>query len=489
MKYIGVDLGTSSVKIILINEKGVIEKKVKREYPLLIPQDGYSEQDPKEWYDKTIDGLKELACGCENDIAGIGIAGQMHGLVTLDANDEPIRPAILWNDGRSSKETDYLNNEIGKDKLVAYTGNIAFAGFTAPKILWMKNNEKDKFDRIKKIMLPKDYLVYRLTGVFSTDYSDAAGMLLLDVEKKCWSKEMCDICSIDVSMLPKLYESYDVVGSVKKDILEQLGIKRDVKVVAGAGDNAGSAIGTGTTQDGRCNISIGTSGTVFISTDSYKKVSNNTIHNFCHANGKYHLMGCILSAASANQWFISDILGTKEYDKERAAISLSDLGENKVTFLPYLMGDRTPINDVSARGVFLGMSLDTKRHHMVEAVLEGVTYALRDSLELAREAGVVIKKATLVGGGAVSEIWQHIISDIMNIDIEILETNEGPSLGGAILAAYALGEFKSLDEAANSINKVVKVVKPDNERVLKYEKGYKKYKSIYPALKGIFEIH
>ncbi|MCQ2610036.1 MAG: xylulokinase, partial [Lachnospiraceae bacterium] len=336
----------------------------------------------------------------------------------------------------------------------------------------------EDFSKIKKIMLPKDYLVYKLTGSFVTDYSDAAGMLLLDVEHKCWSKEMCDICSISEDLLPKLHESYDIVGEIKKEYLDEIGLKTNVKVVAGAGDNAGSAIGTGTIADGRCNISIGTSGTVFISTDSYKKVSNNAIHNFCHSNGKYHLMGCILSAASANKWFISDILGTKEYDKERSAITLDDLGNNKVYFLPYLMGDRTPINDVNARGVFLGMSMDTKRSHMVEAVLEGVSYALRDSLELAKEAGIKITKATLVGGGAVSEIWQHIICDIMNIDIEILESNEGPSLGAAILAAYADGVFKNLEDAANAINKVIKVVKPDKARAEKYEVCYKKYKSI-----------
>ena len=297
---------------------------------------------------------------------------------------------------------------------------------------------------------------------------------------------MCEICGINVSMLPELHESYDIVGKLTKDLRKELNLPHDVSVVAGAGDNAGSAIGTGTIENGKCNISIGTSGTVFISTDKYSEITNNAIHNFCHATGKYHLMGCILSAASCNKWFMDNILKTKDYAKEQEPIDIKMLGENKIIFLPYLMGERTPINNVDARGVFFGLSLDTKREDMVLAVLEGVAFALRDSVELARSAGITIKKATLVGGGAISKVWQEVIANVSNIELEILESNEGPSLGGAILAAFARGKFESLSAAAKKANSVVKIVEPTKEIVIKYNEKYKKYKSLYNSLEKEF---
>ena len=248
-----------------------------------------------------------------------------------------IRPAILWNDGRTQKQTDYLNNEIGKDKLSEYTANIAFAGFTAPKILWMRENEPDNFNKIQKIMLPKDYLAYKLSGTFCTDYSDASGMLLLDVKNKCWSKQMLEICGVSEEQLPKLFESYEVVGTLKEDIANELGLSKEVKIIAGAGDNAAAAVGTGTVGDGMCNISLGTSGTIFIFSKTFGVDSNNALHSFDHADGYYHLMGCMLSAASCNKWWMDEILKTKEYSKEQEGIT--KLGENHVFYLPYLMGE------------------------------------------------------------------------------------------------------------------------------------------------------
>ena len=278
-------------------------------------------------------GLKELLEKCDKSkVAGISFGGQMHGLVALDADDQVIRPAILWNDGRTAKQTDYLNQVIGKEKLSQYTANIAFAGFTAPKILWMKENEPDNFAKIAKIMLPKDYLAYRLSGSFCTDYSDASGMLLLDVQHRCWSREMMEICSVKEEQLPRLYESYEVVGTLKKEIAGELGVSPEVKVIAGAGDNAAAAVGTGTVGDGRCNISLGTSGTVFISSKTFGVDKYNALHSFDHADGAYHLMGCMLSAASCNKWWMDDILKTKNYSEEQAGITR--LGENHVYFLP-----------------------------------------------------------------------------------------------------------------------------------------------------------
>ena len=314
MIYIGIDLGTSAVKLLAMDENGTILKTVSKEYPLFFPHPGWSEQNPEDWFTQSVEGMKELTEGIDRSkVAGIGFGGQMHGLVTLDENDKVMRPAILWNDGRSQKETEYLNNEIGKDKLSQYTANIAFAGFTAPKILWMKKNEPEKFAKIAKIMLPKDYLAYKLSGTFCTEYSDASGMLLLDARNKCWSKEMLDICGIREEQLPKLYESYEVVGNLKPEIAEELGLGTDVKVIAGAGDNAAAAVGTGTVGDGQCNISLGTSGTIFISSKTFGVDQYNALHSFAHADGNYHLMGCMLSAASCNKWWMDEILKTKEY--------------------------------------------------------------------------------------------------------------------------------------------------------------------------------
>ena len=311
MYYIGVDLGTSAVKLLLMDEAGRILNVVSKEYPLYFPNPGWSEQKPEDWYDKSIEGIKELIKGFDVDkVAGISFGGQMHGLVILDGNDKVIRPAILWNDGRTIQENDYLNNVIGKDKLSAYTANISFTGFTAPKILWVKNNEPENFARIRKIMLPKDYLAYRLTGVHCTDYSDASGMLLLDVKNKCWSKEMIEICGIKEEMLPKLFESFEKVGTLKSEVARELGLSDGVIVAAGAGDNAAAAVGTGTVGNGSCNISLGTSGTIFISSDIFGVDENNALHSFAHADGHFHLMGCMLSAASCNKWWMDEIIGT-----------------------------------------------------------------------------------------------------------------------------------------------------------------------------------
>lgn len=487
--YIGVDLGTSSVKLLLMNGEGKIINIVSREYPLYFPKEGYSEQNPEDWLRETKTGIKELIKGIDSkDVKGLGIAGQMHGLVILDKDDKVLRPAILWNDGRTGVETKYLNEEIGRDKLSKYTNNIAFTGFTAPKILWVKNNEKEIFDKINKIMLPKDYITYMLTGIHATDYSDASGMLLLDVKNKKWSKEMCDICFIKEEMLPKLYESFDVVGSIKEEVAVELGLTNDVKVVAGAGDNAGAAIGTGTSEDGRCNISLGTSGTIFMSTDKSLLDKNNALHSFCHSNGKYHLMGCMLSAASCNMWWLSDIIGTKDYDKEVSEISDKDLGENNVFFLPYLMGERSPHNNEKARAVFFGMSMDTKRKDMTQAVYEGVAFALRDQLDIARKEGLVVKRSTICGGGSKSELWCKIIANTLNIELDILETNEGPSLGAAMLASVGCKEYNNVDDCIKKIVKAVKTIKPEKDLVDKYDKKYNKFKAIYPALKEIYNM-
>ena len=486
MLYIGVDLGTSAVKLLLMNEEGKIEKIVSREYPLSFPHPGWSEQKPEDWWTQSIEGIKELTAECDkSQVAGISFGGQMHGLVILDENDEVIRPAILWNDGRTTKETAYLNEVIGKDKLSEYTANIAFAGFTAPKILWVKENEPENFKRIKKIMLPKDYLAYKLSGTHCSDMSDASGMLLMDVKNRCWSKEMLDICGITEEQMPKLFESYEVVGTLKPELAEELGIPATCKIVAGAGDNAAAAVGTGTVGDGMCNISLGTSGTIFISSKTFGVDSNNALHSFDHADGYYHLMGCMLSAASCNKWWMDEILKTKEYSKEQEGIT--KLGENHVFYLPYLMGERSPHNDPKARATFIGMSMDTTREEMTQAVLEGVAFGLRDSLEVARSLGIKIERTKICGGGAKSPLWKKIIANVMNLKVDVIESEEGPGYGGAILAAVGCGEYDSVQEATDQLVKVVDTVEPDDKLVAKYEAKYQQFREIYPALKSVFQ--
>ncbi len=487
MLYIGVDLGTSAVKLLLMDETGAIKNMVSKEYPLSFPNPGWSEQNPEDWYEKTMEGLKELVADFEKDkIAGISFGGQMHGLVTLDEKDQVIRPAILWNDSRSTKETNYFNEVVGKETLSNYTANIAFTGFTAPKILWMKENEHEKFAKIKKIMLPKDYLAYRLSGAFCSDYSDASGMLLLDVEHKCWSKEMMELCGITEEQLPTLYESYDVVGTLKEEVAKELGLPATVKVIAGAGDNAAAAIGTGTVGEGNCNISLGTSGTIFISSKQFKVDPHNALHSFAHADGHYHLMGCMLSAASCNKWWMEEILKTTDFDKEQEEIVT--LGENQVFYLPYLMGERSPHNDPKARATFIGMTMDTTREEMTQAVLEGVIFALRDSLEVARSLGIKIERTKICGGGAKSLLWKKMVANILNLKVEVIESEQGPALGGAILAAVGCGEYEDVESAVGQFVTVVETIEPEQELVEKYQERYQKFKQIYPALKPVFQV-
>ncbi len=485
MLYIGVDLGTSAVKLLLMDEKGTIEKIVSKEYPLYFPKPGWSEQNPEDWLAQTLEGIKELTSGCEKDqVAGIGFGGQMHGLVALDQEDRVIRPAILWNDGRTGEETDYLNQVIGKERLSGCTANIAFAGFTAPKILWMKKHEPENFARICRIMLPKDYIAYKLSGSFCTDVSDASGMLLLDVKNRCWSKEMLEICGIREEQLPKLYESSQAVGTLRPELAAELGLPETVKIIAGAGDNAAAAVGTGTVGEGMCNISLGTSGTIFISSREFRVDDNNALHAFAHADGHYHLMGCMLSAASCNKWWSEEILKTADFAGEQADIE--KLGENRVFYLPYLMGERSPHNNPDARAMFIGMSMDTTRADMTQAVLEGVAFGLRDSLEVAKSLGIKLERTKICGGGAKSPLWKRIIANVMNLKVDVIESEEGPALGGAMLAAVGCGVYPSVEAIARKLVKVVETIEPEPELAAKYEERYQEFRRIYPTVKELF---
>lgn len=485
--YIGIDLGTSSTKLLLVDVDGSVLNTCTIDYPLIFPHPGWSEQNPSDWWNAVLTGVPSLLKGFDSSkVAGIGCGGQMHGLVVLDKEDSVIRPAILWNDGRTEKEVEYLNNTIGKDKLSEYTANIAFAGFTAPKILWMKNNEIEKFNQISKIMLPKDYINYLLTGIHCCDYSDASGMLLLDVKNKCWSKEMLKICGISESQMPKLFESYELVGIVKDDIADTLGLPHGVKVCAGAGDNAAAAIGTGVAGSGGCNISLGTSGTIFISSEKFEVDPNNALHAFVHADGGYHLMGCMLSAASCNKWFVEDILRSNDFAAEQVDITENKLGNNRVFFLPYLMGERSPINDINARSTFIGMSMDTTRSDMVQAIFEGVAFAIRDSFEVAKSLGISIPRSMICGGGSKSPLWCKIMANVLGIELDIPVTEQGPGYGGAMLAMVCCGEYKDVISASKELIHVKDTIMPSKELTTKYEEKYNKFKEIYPTCKDLF---
>ena len=335
-------------------------------------------------------------------------------------------------------------------------------------------------------MLPKDYINYILTGVHSCDYSDASGMLLLDVQNKCWSQRMLEICGITQEQMPQLFESYQCIGTVTPEMARQLGIPQTVKVVAGAGDNAAAAVGTGVVGNGGCNISLGTSGTIFISSDTFGVDPNNALHAFAHADGGWHLMGCMLSAASCNKWLCDEILQTTDYAKEQKDITPEKLGENHVFFLPYLMGERSPINDTNARGTFIGMTMDTTRADLVQAVLEGVAFAIRDSFEVARSLGIAIPTTKICGGGSKSPLWKTIFANVLGIPLEIVKTEQGPRYGGAMLAMVGCGQFESVQVAADALVSVASTVEPDPNLTAAYEKRYQQFRKIYPAVKQLF---
>ncbi|MCI8619597.1 MAG: xylulokinase [Oscillospiraceae bacterium] len=487
MLYIGIDLGTSAVKLLLMDEQGKILNIISRAYPLEFPNPGWSQQNPADWRKAVLEGIPALLEGFDKEqVVGIGAGGQMHGLVVLDENDCIIRPAILWNDGRTAKQVDYLNEVVGKKRLSELTANIAFAGFTAPKLLWMKENEPELFARIKKVMLPKDYINYILTGVHCTDYSDASGMLLLDVANKCWSQEMLELCGLTEAQMPRLFESYEAVGTLLPEIAAQFGLPESVKVAAGAGDNAAAAVGTGTVGEGGCNISLGTSGTVFISAKNFRVDENNALHAFAHADGGYHLMGCMLSAASCNKWLMDDIFQTEDYAAEQAKIQEEKLGENHVYFLPYLMGERSPINDTNARGVFFGMTMDTSREDLTQAVLEGVAFAIRDSVEVAKKLGISIPQSKICGGGAKSPLWKKIMANVLNVSLQCVASEQGPGLGGAMLAMVACGAFASVEEACDKLVTVSETIFPEPALAARYEARYQQFRKIYPACKPLF---
>jgi len=484
MLTVGIDIGTSAVKLLAMDKNGKVLRTVSRDYPLYMYDDGRSEQDPQDWWNQTADGLKELCDGL-GDIVAVSFSGQMHGLVALDENDNVLRRAILWNDQRTGAQCDYLNKTIGREVLLENAANVALTGFTAPKILWVKEHEPEIFAKIKKIMLPKDYIAYKLSGVFATDYSDASGMLLLDVQKQDWSEKMLEIVGVKREQLAKLYHSYEAIGTVTPEAAKETGLPTTAKVVIGGGDQAVGAIGSGIVSEGMCSVSLGTSGVLFVAADNFAvDKSPAAIHAFCHSTGKYHFMGVTLSAAGSNKWWVEEVLSTEDYAAEQK--NIDKIGKNPVYFLPYLSGERTPHNDPLARGAFVGMNATTTRADMTQAVMEGVTFSLRDILVRVRELGANVKTARIIGGGAKSPLWCQMTADILGLKVEKIQASEGPAFGAAILAMVGAGAFANVEEACSKLIAISETYSPCQEIAALYDQRYPIYKNLYTALKDSF---
>lgn len=498
MSYLlGIDLGTTGVKVLLLDKSGHLVDSLTREYPLLTPRPGWAEQNPADWKENTLTALREIReRNKEKDIAAIGLTGQMHGAVLLDGKGEVIRPAILWCDQRTNRESEEIHEIFGYEKFLAITGNPALTGFTAPKILWVKKNEPENFRKISRILLPKDYLRFILTGDFFSDVSDASGTSLFEVRKRNWSQEIIKGLQLKSEWLPEVKESVEVTGTISKEVAKITGIKEGTPVVAGAGDQAASAFGCGIIEEGIISVTLGTSGVIFASTDTMKREEEGKLHSFCHAvRGKWHLMGVMLSAGGSFRW-LRDTLGKeeKEMGKKEGIDPYQILtrqaekvpaGSEGVMFLPYLAGERTPHQDPYARGVFFGISLKTTKAHLIRSVLEGIAFGLNDSLKLMKEMGVKIEEVRIVGGGARSSFWREIISSVFELPIYTLKAEEGSSYGAALLAGVGSAIFKDEREAAKVVK--IKDKTPPVEKYMKvYRKTYPLFGELYHSLKKEF---
>lgn len=498
MNYLlGIDLGTTGVKALLVDEKGRVVDSSVRNYPLLVPRPGWAEQDPEEWEKASFQALRDLTERHEGErILAIGLTGQMHGAVLLDAGGEVIRPPILWCDQRTVEESEEIHRIFGYERFLEITGNPALTGFTAPKILWVRKKEPDNFRRLRKILLPKDYLRYLLTGELITDVTDASGTSLFEVVNRRWSKEVLKGLGLKEDNLPPVQESPEISGRVTREAAKKTGLKEGTPVVSGAGDQAASAFGCGIIREGLISVTLGTSGVVFASLDKFRREERGRLHAFCHAvRGKWHLMGVILSAGGSLRWF-RDVLGREEireaaekgidpYTLLTEKASSIPPGSEGVLFLPYLAGERTPHQDPFARGVFFGISLKTQKGHLTRCILEGISYGLKDSLELMRNLGVKIEEVRLVGGGARSSLWRRILAGVFQLPLYTLEVEEGSSYGAALLAGVGGGVFSDEEEASRAV-KIKDKIEPLEKEAEIYGKIYPLFKELYASLRDKF---
>lgn len=498
---IGVDCGTSGTKTVLFDESGKVIASKTIEYPMYQPKNGYAEQDPADWSNAMVNTIKAVMTQSgvsKDDVKGVGISGQMHGLVMLDKDGNVLRKSIIWCDQRTANEVEEMNQKLGEKKLIEITANPALTGWTAAKILWVKNNEPEIYEKCAHILLPKDYLRFILTGEFATEVSDASGMQLLDVPNRCWSDEVLSALDIDKNLLGKVYESCEVTGEITAKMAELTGLKAGTIVVGGAGDNAAAAVGTGVVEDGKAFTTIGTSGVVFAHTSNISIDPKGRVHTCCAAvPNSWHVMGVTQGAGLSLKWFRDNfcnaeketaaLMGVDEYylmDKEAETVPV---GANRLLYLPYLMGERTPHLDPDARGTFFGLSAMHTKKDMLRAVLEGVSYSLRDCVEVFREMNINVSDMMACGGGGTSPLWRSMLADLYNCPVKTVASKEGPALGVALLATVGAGIYSSVPEACKAVIKTDKTQEPIENNVPEYEKYYQLYREIYPALKASFK--
>lgn len=498
---IGIDVGTTGAKTLLIDDRGSVVQSVTVEYPMYTPHPLWAEQDPEDWWQATVRSIGQALKHSQIDpteIAGIGLTGQMHGMVMLDGQGNVLRPCIMWNDQRTAAQCEWIMNSVGRERFLELTLNPALPGFTAPKIIWTRENEPDIYARAAKVLLPKDYIRYRLTGVYATEVSDASGTVLLGVAERAWSEQVLEALGIPAEWMPECVESPEVTGRIIPEVADLTGLPVGLPVVGGAGDQAASAVGTGIVEPGLVSVTIGTSGVVFAYTATPTRDPEGRLHTFCHAvPGKWHVMGVTLSAGGSLRW-VRDTLGSSE--KQVAALSGVDpyeiliaeaanapAGCEGLIFLPYLTGERTPYPDPNARGTFFGLTLRHDKRHMVRAVMEGVAFSLRDSMELFRDLAVPIEQVRATGGGSRSLVWCQILADVFGTELVTVNVTEGSAYGAALLAGVGTGVYGSVPEACSATVLIVDRIEPIAEKRAAYDQYYSVYRSLYRALKPAFD--
>jgi len=496
VKYlIGIDIGTSGTKTVLFDTDGNVINSNTVEYPLYQPQNGWAEQEPTDWWNATVDTLKVVMKDIDStQIAGIGLSGQMHGLVMLDEDGEVIRKSIIWCDGRTAKECEEITSKVGADRLIEITANPALTGFTASKILWVRNNEPANYAKCKHILLPKDYIRYKLTGEFATDVSDASGMQLLDIANRRWSDEVLEKLDIDKNLLAKVYESPEVTGYITSEIASITDLATGTIVVGGAGDNAAAAVGTGVVKDNTAFTTIGTSGVVYAHTSSMVIDKKGRVHTFCSAvPGAWHVMGVTQAAGLSLKWFRDNFCGSEIETAKNMGVDpyylmdkeaeQSPIGCNKLIYLPYLMGERTPHLDPNCRGVFFGLSAIHQKRDMIRSVMEGVSFSLCDCMEVLRDMDVNIDEMLACGGGGTSTVWRQMLADMYACPVKTVVSKEGPALGVAILAGVGAGIYSSVESGCDIVIRTNPEQQPITANTEKYNKIYSVYKGLYISLK------
>jgi len=501
MKYVvGLDVGTTGTKTLLIDERGHVAARALAEYPLLSPKPGWAEQDPAQWWHACVKTLREVMSSSgvnARDVLGIGLTGQMHGSVFLDSKNGVVRPPILWCDQRTAEQCEAITEKIGASRLIELVSNPALTGFTAPKIIWLRENEPDNYAKVVKVLLPKDYIRFKLTGEFATEVSDASGTLLFDVKNRRWSKEVMSALDIPLDFMPKSYESPEVTGTLLKEVADNVGLKPGIPVVGGGGDQAAGAVGNGIVRPGVISATVGTSGVVFAFSDKVTLDPKGRVHTFCHAvPGKWHVMGVMLSAGGSLRWYrdtfaheeksVAALAGRDPYEYITEQAATAPVGSEGLIFLPYLTGERTPHADPHARGVLFGLSLRHTKAHVARAILEGVAFGMRDSLEIVKGMGVPIAQVRASGGGARSKLWRQIQADVNSVPMVTINVDEGPAYGAALLAAVGSGIFGSVEDACDATIRVVDKLEPMKGNSRLYDKYYAIYRALYQDLKRHF---